>query len=135
ELAVFEQALESRHAGLNCELVVELAKLFRSQPELRPRAKVSVVRIGDDGVQAVIGAREFDHDQDARSNTCWRRGGGFVNRTRAKSSDTATEADQPRAQHVSPADFTKQNSLRHCVSLRSGQLILARAHDYMRRQP
>src|SRR5215469_14616572 len=134
ELAVFEQALKSRHPGLYSELVVEPAKLFRSQPELRPRAIVGVVCIGDDGVQAVIGAGEFDHDEDARTNSCWRRGGGFINWTRAKPSDAATEADQPRTQHVAPADFTKQNSLRHCVSLRSGQLILGRAHDYMRRQ-
>src|ERR1700735_2521470 len=94
ELTVFEQAFESCHTGLNSELVVELAKLVRPQPELGPRTVVGIVCVRYDGIQAVIGAGEFDHDEDARSSAHRRRGGGFVNRACAKASDAATKADQ-----------------------------------------
>src|SRR5271155_5700067 len=97
ELAVLEQTLESRHPRLNAESIVELAKLFRPQAELGPRAIIGVVRIGDDGVQAVIGAGEFDHDKDARPDAGRRRGVSFVDRARAKAGDAAAKANQPGA--------------------------------------
>ena len=134
ELAVLEQALESRHARLNSELIVEPAKFFRLQAQLGPRAIVGVVRIGNDGVQAVVGAGQLDHDKDARSNAERRGGVGVIHRACAKAGDAAADADQPGAQHISPSDFTEPHSLRHRAPLRSGQLILRRAHDEMSRQ-
>jgi hypothetical protein len=105
ELAVLEQTLEARHARLNAIKIVEPTEFFRLQSELGPRAKVSIVRIGDDGVQAIIGAGEFDHDKDARPDVRRRRGGGFVDGPSAKASDAASEAYEPSAQHVAATEF------------------------------
>src|SRR5271170_5716134 len=57
ELTVLEQALESGHARLNPKLVVQPAQFFRPNAELWARAIIGIVRIRDDGVQAIVRAR------------------------------------------------------------------------------
>ena len=58
-------AARSRPWSAGSRNVVDLAQLVGADAELRPRAVIGVVAIRHDGVQSVIGARQFNHDQDA----------------------------------------------------------------------
>jgi hypothetical protein len=63
--AVFVQALEARHAGVESEAVVDFSQLVRGDTDLGPQSVVSVVSVRHQGVETVVGAGQFQHDQDA----------------------------------------------------------------------
>ena len=51
--------------GFSPKMVVEPAQLRWPDAEVRPQAVVGVVGVRDDGVQAVVAARQLEHDEDA----------------------------------------------------------------------
>ncbi len=137
EMPILVEPLETGHGRLQSEVVVELAQLGRADAKLRPRAVVGVVGVRHDGVQPVICARQLDHDQ----NACHRPSAAGVvapSQRRGAPADRAEpQSVHPGAQHVPPRRDRSISpmTLSSAASLRSGELILGRAHDQMRDQP
>src|SRR5215471_19238592 len=61
---VFVEALESHHRRMEAERVADLQHLFRGDADTWTRAIVRGIGVRHDGVQPVVSARQFQHDED-----------------------------------------------------------------------
>ena len=64
-LPVLEQPFEADHRLLKAELVVDPQQVVLPDAQLGTGVVIGVIGKGDDGVEAVIAARQFDDDEDA----------------------------------------------------------------------
>jgi hypothetical protein len=62
---VLEQPFEADHRGVEAEVIVDLEDLAIRNTEMRPGAVVRGVPVGNDGVQAVVAARQLEHDENS----------------------------------------------------------------------
>ncbi len=63
QLAFLEQPIERPQGGVQADGVVHAEDVLLLQSERGPGLVVQVVGIGDDGVQPVVAARQFEHHQ------------------------------------------------------------------------
>ena len=63
-LSFLVETLEARHAGVESVLIVDLAQLGRTYANLWPEPVVRVVRERNQRVETVIGAGQFQHNQN-----------------------------------------------------------------------
>ena len=133
---------------LEAEMIVELAQLVGPDADLRARLVIGVVAIGHHGVEPVIAAGEFDHDEDAAGLRRRRRGGLRKERRAAETGGAEDDAAEAGAQKVAPRHAADARENRHvrlqftpiCRSRRvrspaSAELEFGCAHDQMRGEP
>jgi hypothetical protein len=64
QVAVVVQPAERLHARVKAKRRVDLVQLVRRQPQSSPVPAVPIIRVGDDGIQAVIAAGELKDHED-----------------------------------------------------------------------
>ena len=106
-------------------------------PRFGPVLVIGVVAVGDQRVEAVVAAGEFEHHQDLSVGFGLRgeRGGGLAEHAARKRRARAdADAVHAGAQQIAPAGFGKRKTILHgCAPLT--QLILGLAHDQVQDQP
>src|SRR5207244_1851078 len=64
QAAAAQQRLQTGEGVVQADVVIDAEDFVPAQPQRRAGLVVEVVGVGDDGVQAVVAAGEFDDDQD-----------------------------------------------------------------------
>src|ERR1700684_793760 len=64
ELAILIEALEVDHAAVETQVIVDGAESFLGEADFGAVFVIGVVAIGDQGVEAVIAAGEFEDNQN-----------------------------------------------------------------------
>ena len=66
QIAGVVKILETGHRAVEANLAVQLQNLVRRQPDARARVVIKIVRVGHDGVEAVVAAGHLQHDENGR---------------------------------------------------------------------
>ncbi len=138
ELAALVEALETRHAGAEAEVVVDDAQLLARDAEIWPVLVVGVVGVGHQRVQAVVTARQLEHNQNfpIRLGFGGECGSRLAEQCHAQRRTRAhAHAAHARAQQIAPAGFRKFKIILVHSPRSSTELILGLAHDHVQCQP
>jgi len=83
DAAIFVERIEAAECGIETDAVVDFEYRITGDANGRADAVIRVVRVGDDGVEAIVAAAHLDDEQHVawidRRSECWKRlcvGGG-----------------------------------------------------------
>ena len=138
QLAVLIEALESGHAAAEAEMVVDRADLLLGDAEMRAVLVIRVVAVGNQRVESVVAAGQFQHDENLAIGFALR---GELPRppVRTQAAEDAPAVTQtpymPARKRSRLLDFENEKRLFFMGMSSLTQLILGLAHDQVQDQP